>query len=271
VSSALRLVVLGVAGMLGACSVNPPMNAVPPYDEYALEQMIEAPAPPAPDPAPIEVEPVEPPIIAEPPAAKTIVPGQSPGRAQSEPPAVARPAPTEPQPQPAPTVALAPPTTLTPPGLPPSVAAPAEPTEDRQMIALLADLQRFNALSADDVRKEIASATTALSRQRTDENRVRLAVLYTLSRTPQDDQRAVLLFENVAKGSVGLTPVKLLAAVLEVQVEERQRAVREEQARANDANRKLDALRDMERALLRDRVRSGGGGGGGGSAGGSGH
>jgi hypothetical protein len=170
------------------------------------------------------------------------------------------------------TIALAPPTVSPPQPAPVTVPVPpAEPTEDQQMIALLADLQRYNSLSADDVRREIGSATTALTRQRNDANRVRLAVLYTLSRTPQDDQRALLLFENVAKGNPGPTPIKLLAAVLEVQVAERQRAVREEQARANDANRKLEALREMERALLRDRVRSGGGGGGGGSAGGSGH
>jgi hypothetical protein len=31
---------------------------------------------------------------------------------------------------------------------------------------------------------------------------------------------------------------------------------------------KLEALREMERSLMRDRVRSGGGGGGGGGAGG---
>jgi len=58
--------------------------------------------------------------------------------------------------------------------------------------------------------------------------------------------------------------------VLTVQVSERQRALREEQARAEQAVRKLDQLLEMERALLRERVRSGGGGGGGGGTGGSG-
>ena len=54
------------------------------------------------------------------------------------------------------------------------------------------------------------------------------------------------------------------------QVIERQRAVRDEQQKADAAIQKLEALREMERSLLRDRVRSGGGGGGGGGAGGSG-
>ena len=93
-------------------------------------------------------------------------------------------------------------------------------------------------------------------------------MLYTLLRTPQDDQRAVQLFENVAKGSSSPSAVRQLAAVLHSQVIERQRAVRDEQQKADSAIQKLEALRAMERSLLRDRVRSGGGGGAG--AGGSG-
>ena len=51
--------------------------------------------------------------------------------------------------------------------------------------------------------------------------------------------------------------------MLQSQVIERQRAVRDEQQKADAAIQKLEALRAMERSLLRDRVRSGGGGGGG--------
>jgi len=169
-----------------------------------------------------------------------------------------------------------PPTALAEPVAPPIVAPPApvatptltEPSEDQQLLALLSDLQRFGTLSNDDVKRELAAATQALSRQRTDVNRVRLAVLYTLLRTPQDDQRAVQLFENVAKGTAPPAAVRQLAAVLHSQVIERQRAVRDEQQKADSAIQKLEALRAMERSLLRDRVRSGGGGGAG--AGGSG-
>jgi len=147
------------------------------------------------------------------------------------------------------------------------VTPPAEPSEDQQLLALLADLQRFGTLSNDDIRRELSAATQALGKQRTDVNRVRLAVLYTLLRTPQDDQRAVQLFENVAKGPPPVTAVRQLAAVLHSQVIERQRAVRDEQQKADSAIQKLEALRAMERSLLRDRVRSGGGGGGGGAGG----
>jgi hypothetical protein len=150
--------------------------------------------------------------------------------------------------------------------------APAESTDDQQMLALLADLQRFGTLQADELKRELATASQALARQRTDVNRVRLAVLYTLLRnSPQDDQRALQLFENVAKSAAPASPVRHLAAVLQSQVVERQRAVRDEQQKADAAIQKLEALRAMERSLLRDRVRSGGGGGAAGAgAGGSG-
>jgi uncharacterized membrane protein YgcG len=62
--------------------------------------------------------------------------------------------------------------------------------------------------------------------------------------------------------------VKQVAAVLQAQISERLHAVRDEQQKADAAIQKLEALRAMERSLLRDRVRSGGGAGG--AAGGSG-
>jgi len=151
----------------------------------------------------------------------------------------------------------------------PTPPPPAEPTEDQQLLALLADLQRYGSMSADDLRRELAGTSATLARQRSDANRVRLGVLYTMVRaTPADDQRALQLFENVAKSNPGPTPIKQLAAVLQTQVTERQRAVRDEQQKADKAIQKLEALRDMERSLMRDRVRSGGGGGGAGGAGG---
>jgi hypothetical protein len=182
-----------------------------------------------------------------------------------EPPPLAAPAPAAPAPGPAAGSPVDPPAvTLGPPPTP-------EPTEDQQMIALLSDLQRYGTLQNDELKKELTSAGQSLARQRTDVNRVRLAVLYTLVRnSPQDDQRAIQLFENVAKSAPAGSPVRHLAAVLQSQVIERQRAVRDEQQKADAAIQKLEALRAMERSLLRDRVRSGGGGGASGG-GGSGH
>lgn len=157
---------------------------------------------------------------------------------------------------------------------PPAAPAPPLPVavepspEERELAALLADLQRYGTLGADELRRESQAMTQAVARTRSDAMRLRLAVLHTLSRqSPQDDQRALQLLEAVAKANPGTPALKQLAAVLQVQVAERVRAVRDEQAKSEAALQKLEALRAMERSLLRDRARSGGGGGGAGSGG----
>jgi hypothetical protein len=153
------------------------------------------------------------------------------------------------------------------PALPLPVATEPSPDE-RELAALLADLQRYGTLGPDEMRRELQTMTQAVARTRSDALRVRLAVLHTLSRqSPQDDQRALQLLDAVAKANPGTPALKQLAAVLQVQVAERVRAVRDEQAKSEAALQKLEALRAMERSLLRDRVRSGGGGGGAGSGG----
>ena len=199
-----------------------------------------------PDPPMIEsppMEPVEPPLPAPPAVAPRVN--------------ASAPAPTPPASgQPPPVIIVAPPAPATP------------PTEDEQMIELLADLQRFGTMQNDELKRELSAASQTFARQRSDINRVRLAVLYTLVRSsPQDDQRALQLFENVAKSAPASSPIRHLAAVLQAQVNERQRAVHDEQQKADAAIQKLEALRAMERSLLRDRVRSGGGGGASGAGG----
>lgn len=248
VVSAFAFSALLVAG----CATNPAVELTP-QEQYEPELVVIPSMTPPPEAAPID--PVEPPPAAPTPPAQPMQPKEAS-------PPMQRPAvPSEARQEPPTNVAA-----LTPP---PSV--PAEPTEDQQLIALLADLQRYGSLPPDDLRRELASASNALARQRSDANRIRLAVLYTMVRTtPVDDQRALQLFENVAKNNPGPTPIKQLAAVLQAQVIERQKAVRDEQQKADKVIQKLEALREMERSLMRDRVRSGGGGGAGGGAGGSG-
>ena len=132
--------------------------------------------------------------------------------------------------------------------------AASEPSEDQQMLRCSRICSATARCRTTTSKRELTAATQALARQRTDVNRVRLAVLYTLLRTsPQDDQRAVQLFDNVAKNASPGSPVRQLAAVLQAQVTERQRAVRDEQQKADAAIQKLEALRAMERSLLRDR------------------
>ena len=232
-----------IALALAGCAT-PPTPIMPADIDYDPEAYATPPATPLVESPPVEpVEPVEPPPVAEPAPAPAPAAGAGPAAGD----------PVDP-----PAVAIGPPPT-------------PQPTEDQQMIALLADLQRYGTLQNDELKKELAAASQSLARQRTDVNRVRLAVLYTLVRnSPQDDQRAIQLFENVAKSAPAGSPVRHLAAVLQSQVIERQRAVRDEQQKADAAIQKLEALRAMERSLLRDRVRSGGGGGASGG-GGSGH
>jgi len=191
----------------------------------------------------IESPPIE---AVEPPAAR------APVRAPAE---IA----AAPVPEPEPAAVPAPPT-------------PIEPTEEAQLAGLLSDLQRYGGLQPEDLRREVNAVTQMLARQRSDYHRVRLAVLYTLAKaTPQDDQRALQLLDIVGKSNPGSPALKQVAAVIQIQVTERVRAVRDEQQKADAAVKKLEALRLMERDLLRERIRGGGGGSsGGGSSGGGG-
>ena len=242
-----RAAVLAVVVWIAGCAA-PPMVQPDEYEEPAIETptpMVEYPP----------IEPVEPP-----PVPATAGPAPPPA-APSTPPADAT----------APTVQ---PTPSRPPAAVPAVPVPAELSAEEQLLnGLLADLARYGSLSGDDMRRELNAMTQTLARQRTDANRVRLAVLYTLTRAnPQDDQRALQLLDNVAKSGPGSPAVKQIALVLQLQITDRVRAVREEQQKADAAIQKLEALRAMERSLLRDRIRGGGGGagGGGGSSGGGG-
>ena len=228
------LALLALASWLAGCATSlPPTVTLTPQEQYEPEE-VSAPTmlveyPP--------IEAVEPPPLTSPAAPS---PSAAPGSDA---------------------VALAAPSAS--PGVPPPTLVPESNTDDQQLIALLGDLQRFGNLSADELKRELAIATQALAKQRNDINRVRLAVLYSLSRaSPQDDQRALQLLDNVAKGAPGPASVKQLALVLQAQIAERMRAVRDEQQRAEAAVQKLEALRQMERSLMRDRSRGGGGVGG---------
>ncbi|MFO1414658.1 MAG: hypothetical protein U1F10_12285 [Burkholderiales bacterium] len=246
----LRWLAVLAALWLAACAAPQPAPEPVPLtpEEEAEPERVEVPTPLVEYPP---IEPVEPPMAAAPADA---APASSPPATTASPAA-----------QPPANVAMvAPP----PSPVPPAASAP-QVVEDLELVGLLNDLTRYGGMGPDDVRRELTLVTATLGRQRTDANRVRLAVLYTMARNPQDDQRALQLLENVSKSNPGSPAVKQLALVLQVQIVGRQRAVRDEQQKADAALQKLEALRQMERSLLRDRARSGGGGGGG-SGGGSG-
>jgi hypothetical protein len=239
--------------MLSACAAAPPAPVDVPV-VAVVPDVRQDPPPPAPEPVRIiESPPIEP--VAAPPT--RLAAGVEPS-----PPLPDRNAQVAVIPPPEPVVPAAPP--------PPQVIIAEPSAEEREFVALLGDLQRYTTLNADELRRETQAMTQAIARGRSDANRVRLAVLYTLTRgSAQDDQRALQLFDTVAKSNPASASIKQLATVLSVQVAERVRAVRDEQARSEAALQKLEALRAMERSLLRDRVRSGGGGGGAGSGGGN--
>jgi hypothetical protein len=276
---------IGVAVILGGCAikgtpilepgqvfvpdVGPPVPTSPPLVESPPFEPVPAPAAARSASAPSKVAPVEAATAPAVPAATG--PGEGTGAA-SAPAATPTTAATGEQAA----VASEPPVfgaqagPVMPNGQGGTVA-PTEPTEDQLLLRLLADLQRYGTLQADELKREITQANAALARQPSDVNRLRLAVLYTMLRSsPQDDQRALQLLETVSRAPTAAPAVRYLAAVLQAQVIERQRAVKTEQQKGDAAIQKLEALRAMEQSLFRDRVRSGGDGGGGGGAGGSG-
>ena len=188
------------------------------------------------------------------------------------------PLPVNPLPVPAIVIVQSPPSTPPPaPSAAPSNAqvATVQPTltapvneEDQQALALLADLQRYASDPVDDLKRELAGASAAFARTRSDANRIRVAMLLTLPAAgPPDDARALSLLEPLVKGNSGNSPLKQIASVLYAQIVERARTLREEQKRTAAAQEKLDALRAVERSLLLERSRNAGGGAGGGGGG----
>jgi len=154
------------------------------------------------------------------------------------------------------------------PQQPPLPAAPPVNEEEQQALALLVDLQRYAVEAGEDLRRELAAANLALTRTRSDANRIRVAMLLTLPAAgPPDDARALSLLEPIVGRSGNASPMKQIAFLLYAQITERARSVREEQRKTAVAQEKLDALRAVERSLLLERSRNAGGGGGGGGGG----
>lgn len=141
-------------------------------------------------------------------------------------------------------------TPMPPPPLPaPPVLEPPKINEEaEEALALLVELQKLALASADEQKRELATATQALARQKSDAVRLRLGMLQSLSAAGGDDARALVTLEPILKQGNG--PTRMVAAVLIAQLGERQRVVREEKKRAEDLQQKLDALKALERSLL---------------------
>ena len=168
------------------------------------------------------------------------------------PPPLPPPAPVVAQPEPPPPIIIVQPIKPEPPA--PAVVAPTivEPQrvneEAEEALALLSDLQKLVLATPDEQKRELASATQTLARQKSDGVRLRLGMLQSLPAAGSDDARALATLEPIIKQGNG--PTRMVAAVLVAQLGERQRAVREEKRRAEDLQQKLDALKALERSLL---------------------
>ncbi len=185
------------------------------------------------------------------------------------------PLPVTPVPVPELVIVQSPPPSPPPPA--PAQVATVQPTlqapvneEEQQALALLADLQRYVSDPPEDLKRELAGASAALTRTRSDANRIRVAMLLTLPAAGlPDDARALTLLEPLVgrNSNSASSPLKQIAALLYAQIVERARSLREEQRRTAAAQEKLDALRAVERSLLLERSRNAGGGSAGGGGG----
>ncbi len=169
--------------------------------------------------------------------------------------AVEPPAPTIPvPPTPAPTTPA--PTTPAPvveadelPGEPAAPTTPApvvEADESRQAAELLGYYQRVAGLGLEEQKRELATATQSLNRERTNANRVRLALVYSIPGTAfQDDVRAAQLLEPVASGS-GSGALRQLAGLVYAQINDRVKT----QKRADQLKEQVEQLRAVDKQLI---------------------
>jgi len=120
--------------------------------------------------------------------------------------------------------------------------------EAEEALAVLVDLQKLALAGPDEQKRELALATQALARQKSDLARLRLGMLQSLPAGGADESRALATIDPVLKQGNG--PTRMVAAVLMAQLTERQRAMREEKKKAADLEQKLEALKALERSLL---------------------
>ncbi len=126
----------------------------------------------------------------------------------------------------------------------PAPAAQAErPISD--VDSLLLYYRHIGKLEESQLSREHEISRRAYARERSDFNRVRLAMLLGLPNTAlSDDARALELLAPVAKKEGG--EFSALAALLAAQLQERQRL----NALARDLQQKLDALKSLERSMM---------------------
>lgn len=149
----------------------------------------------------------------------------------------------------------------------PPEAPPTDPwtAERREVMELLAGFQRAGSLPADELRREYAAAGQAYARERSEDARLRLAMLLALPGTAfHDDARLLALLEAAASRTAPPeSPRRQLVTLLTRHAGERARLAalaqraealhREEQTRAGELRKKLDALLKIDRDMRNRR------------------
>lgn len=134
--------------------------------------------------------------------------------------------------------------------LPDSVQQEPAPTEQPErpisdVESLLLYYRHIGNLKEGQLSRELEISRRAYTREQSDFNRVRLAMLYGLPDTSlSDSARSLELLQPVAKNATG--EFSALAALLAAQLHERQRL----DTSVQDLQKKLDALKSLERSMI---------------------
>ena len=124
---------------------------------------------------------------------------------------------------------------------------PDREMEERQVIQLVNYAQRIATMTAEQQRREYNASNQAFARDKDAMSRMRLALLLAApGASVHDTARAASLLEPMAAPSDEAGPLRSLARLLYVQLNERT----SEQKRANQMRDKLEALKEVERSIM---------------------
>ena len=128
----------------------------------------------------------------------------------------------------------------------PGYSSARDERESRQVLELVAYVQKVAGLAADEQQRELNASNQIFSKDRSPYGRMRLALVLSIPGTPfTDEAKAAGLLEPLASaGPAG--PMKQFAELIYAQIGERVR----EQRRAAQFKEQLDALKDIERKII---------------------
>lgn len=118
--------------------------------------------------------------------------------------------------------------------------------EERQVIDLIDYTQRVAAMNGEQQRREFSASNQAFAKDKGTMNRMRLALLLSMPGASfHDTARGASLLEPIATAADNTGPLRSLARLLYVQLNERA----SEQKRASQMHDQLEALKESERNL----------------------